>query len=222
MHLLQLLTSLFNFVVTAEFITFIAAIFLLRKKRTGIWRLFIALFVVTILTETIGWYWNHFLHKPNGWIFNINLVITIVFLLWMLSTAEPVRKTARVIYAVIIFFVAAALVNLLFFQGFVYYNQYTETIGDILQVIVCCYFFYALITEETYRNLLAYEYFWLANGILFSSMISTFLYIFPVVLRDFQKHTGINAFGIVNNVLNILLYGSIIIAFICRNRNTKL
>jgi hypothetical protein len=114
-----------------------------------------------------------------------------------------------------------ALINLFFFQGFWHYNQYTETIGDIIQVIICCYLFYSLLNEKAYRNLFSYEYFWLANGVLFSSLGSTILYHFPEAMSAYQKQTGINVFAILNNVLNVLLYGSLIIAFICRNRNTR-
>lgn len=219
---LKSLSSLFNITVIAEYITFIAAIFLLRKKRTGLWRLFIVFLFVIVCTETSGWY-EHIILKnyKNGWIFNINLLLTNTFLLWILSTAEPLQKARKKIFAVIILFMVAALINLLFFQGFWDYNQYSETAGDIILVIICCYLFYLLIAEEGYRNLFSYEYFWLANGILFSSLGSAILYIYPTLMGAYQKLTHVNVFAIINYVLNVLLYGSFIIAFICRNKNTK-
>lgn len=222
------LVLLFTLILTIEYLTFFAAIFFLHKKRNGIWRLFIPMLFIIICAETLGWYWNNFLikyyhfQKPNAWIFNFNMIITDIFILWLLSTTETLGKARRIIYGLMMVFFLVAIINLLFIQGLWKYNQYTETAGDIIQVITCCYVFYSFIKEEAFRNLLTYEYFWLANGILFSAMGSAFLYNFPNALANFQKHTGISIFTIINDMLNILLYGSLIIAFICRNRNTKL
>jgi hypothetical protein len=217
-----LISSLFNFIVTIEYSTLIVAIILLHKKRIGLWQLFIPLLFLIVCSETLGWYWHTVLKKPNAFIFNFNMIITDSFMIWILSTSEVLRKYKKRLNAIVMAFVIIAMLNLLFYQGYYIYNQYTETIGDLLQIIICCYLFYRLISEDNYRNILAYEYFWLANGILFSSVGSSFLYIFPVILGDYQKHTGINIFGVVNNILNFLLYGSILISFICRNKNTKL
>ncbi|MBS1610102.1 MAG: hypothetical protein JSS98_18435 [Bacteroidetes bacterium] len=216
------LKALFNVVVTAEYITFIAAIFLLYKKQTGIWRFFIPLLFLIVCVETYGWYARYFLNKSNALVFNLNMVVTVSFMLWVLSTAAISQKIRRFIFGLGGIFLSIAAFNLLFLQGFFQYNYYSESIGDIIEVIVCCILLYYLITQEPYINILGYEYFWLANGILFSAMGSAVLYTFPTLLANFQKHSGINIFVILNNILNILLYGSLIIAFICRNRNTKL
>lgn len=221
------LSALLTIIDIAEYLTLFAAIFLLNKKRVGIWRLFILLLLIIVWSETFGWFWNfvlikkHNFHKPNAWIFNVNMIFTDTFLLSILTTAKHLNKTKKIICISIAAFLLSALINLFFFEGFWEYNKFTETAGDIMQVIVCCYVFYCFIIEETYRDLLANEYFWLATGILFSSMGSAFLYNFPTVLGKFQQYTKISLFTTINTVLNILLYVSMIIAFICRNRNTK-
>jgi hypothetical protein len=218
---LQILSSLFNTTVTAEYFTFLAAIILLHKKKAGIWQLFIPMLFVIIFAETMGWFLHKHLHKPNAWVFNINMLLTDVFFLWIISKAEPLLKSKRIIYAAIILFSTPWIIGFTFFNGALVYLQYIEALGDILLVIACCYFFYAAITEEIYRNLLVYEYFWIVNGILFSALGSAILYLFPEVMGSYQKHTLSNIFSILNTILNLLLYSSLIIAFICRNRNTN-
>ena len=212
---------LFNLIVTAECITFFAAILLLHKKEIGRWRLFIPMLFIIVSVETLGWYFRYYLSRPNPWIFNLNMIVTDVFILWMLSTGIKSAGIRKITISLVSLFVLFAVGNLLFIQGIQQYNQYTESVGDVIEVIICCVVLFHFAREDVYHNLLSNEYFWLTNGVLFSAIGGAFLYTFPTILANFQKHTGIGIFGILNNILNILLYGSMITAFICRNRNMK-
>jgi hypothetical protein len=48
------------------------------------------------------------------------------------------------------------------------------------------------------------------------------VYLYLDNLIAFYRQTDINVYAYINYSLNIVLYGSFIIAFICRNRNTRL
>ncbi len=213
-----MLTSLFNITVISEWVAFIAALLLLNKKTT-IWRLFIIVLFITVLAETVGWYIAYFSGKNNAWVFNLLLIITETFFIWMLTIANAFGK--RIVRWIIILFLCFAILNLFLFQGFRKYNDFTEIAADLLIFILCGYFFYRLIHGSPHRSLFRYEYFWLANGLLFSSLGSIVLYIFLNSLNDFYIHTHVNIYGYINYVINVLLNISLIIAFICRNRNTR-
>jgi len=118
-------------------------------------------------------------------------------------------------------FMGFGLCNLIFIQGFWKYNTITDVLSSIILAIISCYFFITVLKEEAFRNLFTYEYFWFANGILFYSLGSVVLYIFLDYLGDFYKETKINVYGYINYGLNVLFYGSLVIAFVCRQRNTK-
>ncbi len=215
-----MLSTLFNITVIAEWCCFITSLIFLSKS-TGVWRFFIPLLFIIIFAETAGWYLSYVLKKGNNnWIFNLLLTINISFSIWMFTTAEPLRKVKTKLFFIMAFYIVFAACNLFFVQGFWEYNGITEALGGIILAVISCYFFYALLKEEGFRNLFRYEYFWLANGLLFSSLGSV-LYIFLHYLHAFRKHTGINIYGYVNYGINVLLYGSLIIAFICRKRNTR-
>jgi drug/metabolite transporter superfamily protein YnfA len=215
------LSNLFNPTVIAEWIAFLAALRFL-PQRVGVWRLFVLLLLATILVETGGWYSTYIWKKStNQWIFNILMLVSNAFWIWIFRFAEPMHKAGRPLRVLFTAFVCFGLANLLFFQGFWVYNSYTDIFGDLLVAVVCCYFFYASLQEELFRDFLRYEYFWLANGLLFSSLGSMVLYIFIDYLYAFKRHTQINVYGYINYGLNIILYGSFVIAFICRNRNTR-
>ena len=215
------LFDLFKPTVIAEWATFIAALCLL-PSRVGVWRLFMLLLLATIVVETIGWY-STYIRKlnNNSWIFNLLMMICTVSWIWIFRFAEPMAKASKLLQLLIAVFVCFGIGNLLFFQGFRIYNWYTDALGDVLIAVVCCYFFYVCLQDEEFRDLFRYEYFWLANGLLFSSLGSVVLYIFIDALYAFKKHTQIYAYDYINFGLNFILYGSMIIAFICRNRNTR-
>jgi hypothetical protein len=218
--LLQLL-KLFNTPVMAEWCAFIAAILLLRKRAT-IWQLFIPFLFITICAETTGWFIAFILKKRgNSWVFNINLLISVCFSLWMLSNAAPLQKIKNNLYAAIVIFIAFAIVNWIFFQGLFIYDTITEVVGDIIFIITSCYFFYAVLNEETYRNLFRYEYFWFANGLLFYALGGVVLFLFFWYIKTFGRLSQFFVYGYINDALNVLLYGSFITAFICRKMNTK-
>ncbi|MBI2730150.1 MAG: hypothetical protein HYX40_05265 [Sphingobacteriales bacterium] len=216
------LFSLFNTIVTTEYIMLIAAILLLHKKRVGVWRLFIPLLFIIVLTETYGWYLNEVQDTHNNtWIFSLNMIVSNMCLFWIFSFAEPLQAVQKKIHLLMIVSGLLAILNFIFFQGLQVYNWYSETGFDLLQVILCFYLFYATIKEEKYRSILGYEYFWLAIGVLISSLVGAFLYIFPTLLLSYKRATGINIFKIINTGVNLVLYLNVLIAFICRQKNTK-
>jgi hypothetical protein len=231
-----MLQKLLNIPVVAEMICFIAALLLL-PKRTTVWQLFKLSLLLTICIETIGWYLKNKLGiYDNGWLFNFNLFINVCFSIWMIAQAGPLRKFKKSLYEVIFLFLLFALINLFFFEGLKVYNSKTEVFSDILFIIISCYFFYALLTEVNYRNVFRYEYFWYANGLLFYSLGAVVLYLYYSYIKSQYLYAlahyseaeaksiidqSSRVFQRINGALNIILYGSFLIAFICRNRNTK-
>lgn len=217
-----MLTKFFNITVIAEWCTFFTAIILLNKQ-TGVWRLFILFMFLTICTEFIGSYETVILKiKNNSLPFNFNMIIGVSFFIYLFSQADIFKKNKRILFFIIIGFVGLSFINLFFFQGLWIYNYYSEILGDILLALLSCYFYYSLIQEEEFRNLFQDEYFWLATGLFFSSMGGVILYIFLNQLQSFKDKTHINVYGYINYGLNLLLYSNLIIAFICRRKNTKL
>src|SRR5579871_1228018 len=207
-----MLLKYFTIPVIAECACFIAAILLL-KKRTTIWRLFILFLFFTLCVETTGWFVTFILKtKGNGWLFNFNMFINVVFCTWMLSNAEQLQKIKRLINYIIAFFLFFSIINLIFFQGLLAYNSLTEVFGDIIFIVLSLYFFFLLLREDQYRNVFLYEYFWYANGLLFYSLGAVVLFLYYSD-RKSVKMPGLSnqAYRTINDTLNVLLYGSYII-----------
>ncbi|HNP21778.1 MAG TPA: hypothetical protein PKM63_22310 [Panacibacter sp.] len=216
-----MLQTYFNITVAAEWVAFIAALLLLNKS-TGNWRLFIPWLFFVLCIETIGWYKTNVLHiRGNSLPFNINIIVSDVFLLWFLTTSPQIYGKRQYFYRAIAAFVVFAVLNLLFFEKTVAYNSVSDVIGGILQALFSGYLVYGIIKDETHeRSLFDHEYFWLSIGVLFSAMGSAVLNVFLTELQAYADKTHINVYGYINYSVNILFCTCLIIAFICR-RTTR-
>lgn len=215
-----MLTTYFNPTVIIEWCCFIASfVFLVKNDK---WRVFTLFLFLTLIAESTGWYFRFILHvRNNNWIFNLLLLISVAFFTWIFSEAPQFLKLRGRIKKAAFILLLVSLVNLFLLQGYWTYNTYTEVGKDIFLSVLCCYFFFIILKEENFINLFKYEYFWLATGLLFYCLGNIVFYLFLDVFRNFYKETSINLVIIINSVLNILLYVSLIIAFICRAKNIK-
>lgn len=212
----------FNITVTVEWLTFFAALLLLDKK-TGIWQLFIPLMFLVLCTETIGWY-MHVKQQifDNALPFNILLILSNLFFIWFLCKAVLLQPIQQLLKSILVAFAVFAVVNLIFFQGPWRYNSFSESAADIILVIICCYFLFTIVKSNEHFNLVSFDYFWLATGLLFYCLGSALLYQFSYLLRDYYEQTKIDIGTYVNYTLNLILHTCLIIAFICRRKTTRL
>lgn len=143
------------------------------------------------------------------------------FFIWFFTKAKSLQPVKRTLHYAMYFFMIFALVNLFFFQGLWTYNSNSETLGDIMLAVICCYFFYTLLTADEHIDLLRLDYFWLATGLLFYSLGSALLYQFSGVLRDFYLKSHLDIGTYINYALNLILYTGFIIAFFFRWKTTR-
>jgi len=211
----------FNFTVIAEWITFIMAMLLLDKKTT-VWQLFIGLLFLVLSVETLGWYMIVKLKKyENALPFNLLMLASTIFFLWFLRRAVPSKGVQSWLVIIMAGFGVLGLINLFYFQGFWVYNSISEAAGDIILAVLCCYLLITLVRNPQHINLLKFDYFWLATGILFYSLGSAMLYQFSYLLANYYKKTNINIGNYINYGLNLILYTTLIIAFLCRRKVTR-
>ena len=200
----------------------LAAAALLLGRRAAVWRLFIPLIFLSICMEIAGWYLNTFLHmRYNALPFNILMLINISFYILFFTTTSVFSSYRKWIITSAFVFLVLGLANLFWGQGFWIYNSYSESAGDLILSFICCAFFLKSLRADTYHNFFSNEYFWLANGLLFSSMGSALLYLFLEELSAYYQETRIDVYGPVNSLLNVIFYVSLIIAFICRWKTTR-
>lgn len=216
-----MLKGYFNVIGIAEWCCFIASLLLLDKKTTY-WRFFQVLIFITLGVEAVGWYMNYIIRRPtNALPFNFLMLISFIFFIWLFTRPMETQKVKTKLQFLILLFGIIGLVNLLFIQKFWKYNSYTQLLGDIILVGISAYFLFLILKAQEYKNLFGYEYFWLANGLIVSSMGSMLLYYFGDSLYAYYKETKIPVYDYINSVLNVVFYSSLIIGFICRRKTTR-
>ena len=216
-----MLHGYFNITVIEEWITFFAALLLLNGSMEE---------VAIIQAPNGGYfigrdyrlvfkYWRH--QHENAIPFNGLMLLTDLFLIWFFAVSEWFKKGKRFFFISMGIFIGAFIMNLLSYQGLWTYNYYSETIADIFLFIICTALFYKLLQNDEYINLLSLDYFWLATGVLFSSLGSALLYQFSDILHQYFLRTGIDIGTYINFGLNSILYISLIISFVCRRKATR-
>jgi hypothetical protein len=214
------LADLFDPSYIAELAALFAAIFLLRKKSRK-WQLFIIYMSFIVAIETLGWLTRYVL-KLGGqydWIYNYYVLISTAFYLYILSLSPLMKPRKNVLSIILVGFIIIALGNMFFLQGLWTFNSYSEVLENIILATVCCYLMYKNLQEDNSVDLLNYDYFWLSNGLLFFSLGNITMHLFFRFLKNFYESTQIPIGLYIIDVLNVLLYGSLIIAFICRRKN---
>ncbi len=218
---MEKLWTYFGITNIVELCALAAAIMFLNRKTT-VWRGFILMLFITVCVEVCGWYLSGFLGMDyNTLPFNIRMLINIAFLILFFTTAEVLSNYRKWMIAGTVVFLVGGIVNLLKFQGMWNYNFYSEAFGDLMLAFICCTFFLKSLQSDAYHDFFSDPYFWLTNGLLLVSMANALLYIFIDNIATFQRETGTYIYDPINNVINVIYYTSLIIAFICRWKTTR-
>lgn len=202
----------------------IFSVFLYFKKRDKILLYFIPFLLLTVSIELFG-YWSTTKDLKNYWVYNVFTTIEFLFysLLFFLHFKKPVFK--KLVSAFAPTFVALVILNILLLQGFnKTFNTYTFLLGSFFIVIFCCCFFYeSVLPEKIDQQLSRQPFFWITSGLLIFYLGSVIINaLFEYLRNNDLQAEGIRIYSIINNILNVLLYGSFCIAFYLCPDNKKI
>jgi len=140
-----------------------------------------------------------------------------LFILWNIIQRPLARK---IVLGILIAYPLAALINILYVQTRSFHSI-TYSLGCLLIVGVCVYYFLELFQLPKSINLLREPAFWICSGLLFFYSCS-----FPLfgLTNYLYRASGIilRNLSSVLIIMNILLYALFTIAFLCRLRLRRL
>jgi len=210
----------------SEYEYFIALSFLLsltvyfvRSTSELYLKLFPPFLLATLIEELFAtWLWAH--GKNNLTIYNFFTTFEFWFYFWVLSRVliNPRVKTfirwAMVIYPIV------AVINILYLEGMNSFHTVTYSIGCLIIVMLCIYFFFELFRMPKSIKLQNNPAFWICSGLLFFYCCG-----FPLfaMVKFWSGVSGvfIKNFDSIINILNIFLYSLFSIAFLCRIKIRK-
>lgn len=216
------MTKFYSFNILVEAICFFIALYFLQGDKKAFWRIFVPFLFLTVSTEIYGRYLARFLHQPNGWLYNIYLIIEILFIHFiLLKSTEPFFSKAKLFVGISLSTVFIMYVlEQSYFRTEGFYNI-TFKVFSINTVVLCLVFYYGFVRHDSYIVLKQYPQFWLIAGILFFYFGGTVMnFIYQVLTVEITPNKTIRSYT--NHVLILLLYSFWSYSFICRHQTRKL
>jgi hypothetical protein len=182
-------------------------------KRNGL-QLLVFVTGVIFIIEAIGFYMKWQGNFYNGYLYNILNFVQVP--VWGLLLRKQFRrsKPKRISLFALILYVAGALTNMLFFQGFTQFNNLTLMAGSIIIVVHSCYFFYELLLAEDDTNPLGSGVFWIASGLLLFFTGTFFYFSLYDYLMHYQLKNNTQIFNLIIFNLSTVLYCCIILGIL--------
>lgn len=161
------------------------------------------------------------LHRHNTVLLSsLSYLIPFCFDIYFLRAVIRNPKAKRILLYCLVAFPLIFIVNIFLVQKFLVFQSLNYCFDCLVIVAACIYYFWEVFQSKNYVNLVREPAFWICSGLLFFCATS-----FPVYgLINFIKNIDFAVILIMLYVLgfvNILLYLSFTIAFLCRLRTRK-
>ncbi len=182
---------------------------------------FFSLFLfVSILVEWISWYMARKLHVNNLWLYNIYILIEIIFLSFFYSLHIRSVSIQKLIKIFFVIYPVLFLINFFFIQGLYTFNTYSYLLGVsfILFLIVNCF---REILMSADRIILTREPVFYISVAFFLFFVIEIPY--TILLPYFVKndlHVAMALIWVIK-ILNVILYVLLTIAYLCQPKVLK-
>jgi hypothetical protein len=163
----------------------------------------------------------------NNILLNIWGPLEFSFYFFVIGQVIVSKKVKRRIFYITMTFLIFAYINLFFFQRNDLFNPINFTIGTVIAVIFCIYYFFELFQKTEAQSLVRLPGFWIVSAILFNVVL-----IFPIFalisfmdqLSKTNQRTSLiilNNIVAIFNIISVLTYTLYSIGFLCRIRTSK-
>lgn len=200
---------------------FLVSLTVYSKPRNGDFylKLFPPFLLVTLLVETWAGYMAS-IRTNNITVLNFFTVGQFCFYLFILSCIINHEKVKKGIRLTIFLYLITAILNILFLQGTKTIHTVTYSLGCLLVVACCIFYFLQLFMQKNHGKLMTSPPFWICFALLLYYSSS-----FPLIgLINYWKGISrflIDNFALIVDILHIILYSLLTIAFLCRIRTRK-
>ena len=187
---------------------------LVYKKPTRFYlKLFPPFLLLTLIAEIYA-SWLYTVGKNNTAIYNFFSTFEFCFYLFIISIIIKEITVKRIIRVTVLLYAIAAVINIVFILKMKEFHVTTYTVGCLLIVVFCIYYFGELFRFPEQGKLLHNPAFWICSALLFFYCCGFPLYglinqwngISRLVLEHFVD---------IVTILNIFLYSLFTIAFLC-------
>lgn len=205
--------------VGALFLSFALSLLHLRGRSPLYLKLFSGYLLIAIIIQYFA-SWLVSTYGRNTILYNFYAVFYFTFYLFVLKEVISSPRVKKIIRYILFIYPVLTVCNILFIQGIRNWNSVGYSLGSLLVVAFSIYYFYELFKRPQFTALSKEPAFWLCSGLLFFYACS-----FPFLgLANFVQNAPeviLRNLSTILTLLNIFLYTSFIIAFLCRWRVKK-
>jgi hypothetical protein len=206
---------LFYIVPIASAMAFLASLTIFFQPVSQHYLKYLCIFLfVNFIMETVLGY-TAFRHVNNVWLNNIDTLLTISFQLYVLREIFASRKAQKIFLFIFLLYPVVAILNIFLVQHFRNFHTMTYSLGSLLIVTGCIYYFWELFQQKNSVDLIRQPPFWICSGLLFYYCCTLPVYGLTNFITNLPQVILQNLLAIVI-VINICLYLSFTIAFLCR------
>jgi hypothetical protein len=209
---------LFYLVPVFSGIAFLASLTIyFRRPPEGYFRIFSFYLLYDFITTTIGYYLDK-RHYNTILYSDLTTIVSLCFYIYLMRVIIRSPKAKRILLYCLVAFPLISAINIFLVQksGF---QTMTYSLGSLLIVGACIYYFWELFQSKNYVNLAREPTFWICSGLLFYYTCQ-----FPVyglVNHISTDKAVVQVIVVVLDFVGILLYLSFTIAFLCRLKPRK-
>jgi len=209
------------FTLICVIIAFMVSIGLFFQSKAD---LYLRLFPFFLFLDMIAEYVSYYVSARGQWNLVVSNPFTVFAFCFYFFTLRqivnnPIAK--KIIRYVLFIYPVIALFNIYFLLKNTDFHSVTYSVGCLLVVAICIYYFLELFQQTRMVNLLRQPAFWICSGLLFYFACSFPLYGLNDLVYRNASPTTIHNLMILFNLLDVFLYSSFIIAFVCRIRVRK-
>jgi hypothetical protein len=158
--------------------------------------------------------------RSNIILYNIFTILEFCFYFFVLSRIVVNKKMKRFIFFILLLYPFLAVFNTFLNHSVSVFQTRSYSLGCLLIVAFCVYYFYELFQLPYAIDLLREPAFWICSGLLFYFSCSFPLFGFLNSLKKPPQYIVVHL-DIILNLLDVFLYSSFIIAFLCRIKIRK-
>ncbi|HEV2355797.1 MAG TPA: hypothetical protein VGR89_16225, partial [Puia sp.] len=151
---------------------------------------------------------------------NLDSLLVISFLLFIIREIVASRKAKRTFLLIFLLYPVVAIANIFLVQQYSNFHTMTYSLGSLLIVTGCIYYFWELFQQKSSVDLVRQPAFWICSGLLFYYCCTFPVYGLTNFINSLPLVVRMNLFTILI-VVTICLYISFIIAFLCRLKTKR-
>jgi len=152
---------------------------------------------------------------------SLSTVLDFTFYFFLLREIVHGAKAKNLFRLFLIVYPVVALINIFFIQGPRVFHTVTYSLGCLLVVACCIYYFWELFQQSHSVSLSREPAFWICSGLLFYFACSFPIYGLTNYLMKALPTVILQNLYIILILVNIFLYLSFTIAFLCRLKPRK-